>query len=63
MFLDLQMKQIKEDADSMIDHMSNDILNKEKLAVDEFVKNIDNSVSRAHEKKKWYIELMFLLSG
>ncbi|RLU25689.1 hypothetical protein DMN91_001846 [Ooceraea biroi] len=41
--IDVQMKQFKEDTDAMIDHMSNDIINKEQFAVDEFTKNLDNS--------------------
>jgi len=44
-FIDVQIKHFKEDTDSMINHISNDIVNKEKSAIDEFTKNLDNSVS------------------
>ncbi|XP_014468318.1 PREDICTED: bipolar kinesin KRP-130-like isoform X2 [Dinoponera quadriceps] len=36
-----QMEQCKEDIDSMIYHMTNDIVNKEKSAVDNFITNMD----------------------
>lgn len=51
-FLDSQVKLFKKDIDSLIDHMSNDIVNKEQSAVDEFRKNINNSVSYLHIHKK-----------
>ncbi|KAM0732655.1 Kinesin-like protein Klp61F [Formica fusca] len=41
--IDSQVKLFKKDIDSLIDHMSNDIVNKEQSAVDEFRKNINNS--------------------
>ncbi|KAH0953690.1 hypothetical protein HN011_005552 [Eciton burchellii] len=41
--IDMQMKHFKEDTDSMINHISNDIVNKEKSAIDKFTKNLDNS--------------------
>jgi len=44
-FIDMQMKHFKEDTDSMINHISNDIVNKEKSAINKFTKNLDNSVS------------------
>lgn len=44
-FTDSQMELFKKDIDSIICHMSNDIVNKEKLAIDEFTQNINNSVS------------------
>jgi len=44
-FIDVQMKHFKEDTNSMINHISNDIVNKEKSTIDEFTKNLDNSVS------------------
>lgn len=51
-FVDSQVKLFKKDIDSLIDHMSNDIVNKEQSAVDEFRKNINNSVSYLHIRKK-----------
>jgi len=44
-FTDSQMELFKRDIDSIICHMSNDIVNKQKLVIDEFTKNIHNSVS------------------
>lgn len=51
-FVDSQVKLFKKDIDLLIDHMSNDIVNKEQSAVDEFRKNINNSVSYLHIRKK-----------
>lgn len=48
MFVDSQIKMFKKDIDSLIHHMSNDIINKEQSAIDEFTKNINNSVSYSH---------------
>lgn len=50
-FVDSQVKLFKKDIDLLIDHMSNDIVNKEQSAVDEFRKNINNSVSYLHIQK------------
>jgi len=44
-FADSQMELLKKDIDSIICHMSNDIVNKQKLVIDEFTKNIHKSVS------------------
>ncbi|XP_024887827.1 kinesin-like protein Klp61F [Temnothorax curvispinosus] len=44
-----QMELFKKDIDSIIGHMSNDIVNKEKLAIDEFTKNINNSYKHYHQ--------------
>lgn len=43
--LGAQMKLYKEDIDSMIYHMTNDIVNKEKSALDDFIMNMDQLVS------------------
>ncbi|XP_050448393.1 kinesin-like protein Klp61F [Cataglyphis hispanica] len=40
--IDSQIKLFKKDIDSFIHHMSNDIINKEQLTVDEFRKNTNN---------------------
>lgn len=56
LFLDKQMKLCKEDIDSIISHMSNDIVNKEKSALDEFVININNSVSYSRVYKTDKVE-------
>ncbi|CAL1688462.1 unnamed protein product [Lasius platythorax] len=41
--IDSQVKLFKKDIDLLIHHMSNDIVNKEQLEVDDFTKNINNS--------------------
>ncbi|XP_011703386.1 PREDICTED: bipolar kinesin KRP-130-like [Wasmannia auropunctata] len=47
--IDSQMDLFKKDIDSIICHMSDDIVNKEKLAMDEFTKNIRNSYEHYHQ--------------
>ncbi|XP_025994445.1 kinesin-like protein Klp61F [Solenopsis invicta] len=47
--IDLQMELLKKDIGSIICHMSNDIVNKEKLAIDEFTENINNSYKYYHQ--------------
>lgn len=49
-FTDSQMELFKKDIDSIICHVSNDIVNKEKLVIDEFTQNINNSVSYLYIK-------------
>ncbi|XP_011875428.1 PREDICTED: bipolar kinesin KRP-130 [Vollenhovia emeryi] len=44
-----QMELFKKDIDSMICHMSNDIINKEKVAIDKFTENINNSYKHYHQ--------------
>ncbi|XP_012540169.1 kinesin-like protein Klp61F [Monomorium pharaonis] len=47
--IDSQMELFKKDIDSIICHMSSDIIDKEKLAIDEFTKNINNSYKYYHQ--------------
>lgn len=51
-FSDAQMKRFKEDIDSTIYHMTNDIVNKEKSALDNFITNMDELVSYSHICKR-----------
>lgn len=44
--LGAQVKLYKENLDSMIHHMTNDIVDKEKSALDLFITNIDNLVRK-----------------
>jgi len=44
-FADSRMELFKKDIDALVYHMSNDIVNKQKLATDEIMNNIHNSVS------------------
>lgn len=58
-FTDSQMELFKKDIHALIYHMSNDIVNKQKLATDEIMNNIHNSVSIIYiykiQQKKMYI--------
>ena len=44
-FTDSRMELFKKDIDALVYHMSNDIVNKQKLATDEIMNNIHNSVN------------------
>ncbi|XP_018317683.1 kinesin-like protein Klp61F [Mycetomoellerius zeteki] len=47
--IDSQMELFKKDIHALIYHMSNDIVNKQKLATDEIMNNIHNSYKHYHE--------------
>ncbi|KAL6443151.1 hypothetical protein ACFW04_002832 [Cataglyphis niger] len=60
--IDSQIKLFKEDIDSFIHHMSNDIINKEQLTVDEFRKNTNNLYThyqqRSDAEKKYLSDMI-----
>ncbi|KYN01497.1 hypothetical protein ALC62_07679 [Cyphomyrmex costatus] len=47
--IDSRMELFKKDIDALIYHMSNDIVNKQKLATDEIINNVHNSYKHYHE--------------
>ncbi|XP_072756938.1 kinesin-like protein Klp61F isoform X1 [Anoplolepis gracilipes] len=60
--IDSQVKLFKKDIDSLIHHMSNDIINKEQSIVDEFTKNINISYTHYQQwlnaEKKYSSDLI-----
>ncbi|XP_072751582.1 kinesin-like protein Klp61F isoform X2 [Anoplolepis gracilipes] len=60
--IDSQVKLFKKDIDSLIHHVSNDIINKEQSIVDEFTKNINISYTRYQQwlnaEKKYSSDLI-----
>ncbi|KYN09726.1 hypothetical protein ALC57_18247 [Trachymyrmex cornetzi] len=48
-FIDSRMELFKKDIDALVYHMSNDIVNKQKLTTDEIMNNIRNSYKHYHE--------------